>query len=353
MDLSNIHPNQTFKNYKELCLALGQPIKSGRSKVFQLKEWERFFSYSQKGHSFVIKEVFAYPIAKPIKGLIGYKSKLLLNYLIFLTSEDEWMQPLQVKYLTKDEIYTQIGLTNETFTEDRRMLQKSSKGSNYLPYEFASFMEREHAKTVDGFINQVKKGYFVNIQAWREVYNLKSKTHRPATEEENIKLSEVERLVSMREHWVNQQGEVSMWGIFTLQRKGDEFYREVFSHESIKPLGINGCYRTWKFTYSRNIQDLAIALGRMLGDDVSAIVAIKEHISAKWMEHVKREEAKREYFDRIWMELAKEEGVDIGDIAAIEKFYRKNLPNLFPVGESIRLGTELKERYIDKIDEDI
>ena len=45
--------NQIFKNYKELCEYLDEPIKTGKSKQLQLKDWERYFSYEKEGQKFI------------------------------------------------------------------------------------------------------------------------------------------------------------------------------------------------------------------------------------------------------------------------------------------------------------
>ena len=57
MDLSNIETGQTFKNYKELCQALGELVKGGDAKNAQLKKWSRYFSYERQGHKFIITEI--------------------------------------------------------------------------------------------------------------------------------------------------------------------------------------------------------------------------------------------------------------------------------------------------------
>ena len=55
----------TYKNYKELCKAMGWEEKAGNSRVKQLKELESLCEYHKEGNKFVIDEVFENPI--PIK----------------------------------------------------------------------------------------------------------------------------------------------------------------------------------------------------------------------------------------------------------------------------------------------
>lgn len=62
MDLDNIKSNMVVKNYKEMCLILGEKTTDGNSKKAQLKEWERYFDYEKQGHKFIIKEIYATPL---------------------------------------------------------------------------------------------------------------------------------------------------------------------------------------------------------------------------------------------------------------------------------------------------
>lgn len=60
----NISVGQTIKNYKVLCELLGEKAKEGKSKQLQLKDWERYFSFSRSGIKFVIEEIYEEPIPK-------------------------------------------------------------------------------------------------------------------------------------------------------------------------------------------------------------------------------------------------------------------------------------------------
>lgn len=64
MDISNIQAGEIYKNYKELCSILGEQQKTSNSKNAQLKEWERYFSYSRDGHKFIINEIYNSPQPK-------------------------------------------------------------------------------------------------------------------------------------------------------------------------------------------------------------------------------------------------------------------------------------------------
>ena len=48
---------QKFKNYKELCLFLGEEPKQGNSKIAQMERWQRFFRWEKNKFSLTITEV--------------------------------------------------------------------------------------------------------------------------------------------------------------------------------------------------------------------------------------------------------------------------------------------------------
>lgn len=58
MKTENLISGQVFKNYKELCSVLEIEVKSGNTKIAQLKELERHCSYHKEGNKFVIDEIY-------------------------------------------------------------------------------------------------------------------------------------------------------------------------------------------------------------------------------------------------------------------------------------------------------
>lgn len=64
MNLENITEGLIIKNYKELCGLLNEPVKTGKSKQLQLKDWERYFEYMKDGQKFIIKSIFDVPLDK-------------------------------------------------------------------------------------------------------------------------------------------------------------------------------------------------------------------------------------------------------------------------------------------------
>lgn len=58
MNVSILELNKKYKNYRELCEVLDEPIKGGKSKQLQLQDWERYFKYTKEGNGFIITEIY-------------------------------------------------------------------------------------------------------------------------------------------------------------------------------------------------------------------------------------------------------------------------------------------------------
>jgi hypothetical protein len=64
MNLKKLQNNYTYDNYKKICQILEEPIKTGKSKQLQLKDWHRYFNYKKDRNKFVITEIFDTPKQK-------------------------------------------------------------------------------------------------------------------------------------------------------------------------------------------------------------------------------------------------------------------------------------------------
>lgn len=83
INLNNIKPGMTIKNYKELCTLLDEPIKAGKGKKYQLIDFERYFECTKEGHKYIITKIFDEPKPKADHKIYGqYIEKLILDLLI-------------------------------------------------------------------------------------------------------------------------------------------------------------------------------------------------------------------------------------------------------------------------------
>ena len=113
IDCSSLNAGEVVKNYNEMCTLLNEPIKSGKARQLQLKNWSRFFDYSKSGHKFVINEIFEEPYPsidarKLHRGLYAHLIELLLmDYLSKQTNHTICM--------TKRDLYELVGMVSVNY----------------------------------------------------------------------------------------------------------------------------------------------------------------------------------------------------------------------------------------------
>lgn len=81
MTITNLKVGETYKNYRELCSALDEPVKTSNSKKAQLKEWARYFDWSKEGNKFIITEIYLEPKEK-VENRGGARRTSELNELL-------------------------------------------------------------------------------------------------------------------------------------------------------------------------------------------------------------------------------------------------------------------------------
>lgn len=120
----SLQQGQFFKNYKELCIFLGESPVQGKQKLCQLERWQRFFSWEKFKNSYKIKEVFmpyekesldfknsrwAFPVSKII---IAELHKALQKKAVNRMSND-----LGELVIVANDLYNLVGLCNKKLKE--------------------------------------------------------------------------------------------------------------------------------------------------------------------------------------------------------------------------------------------
>lgn len=116
LQITGIHPGDKFKNYQELCAALGIPVKSGNSKTFQLKELSDHFSWKRCGHSYIITEVYEQPPEPVIKLADMLSTKQKYNALVEVILLTELLKAKNhIICCTKSNLYKTLGFINNNY----------------------------------------------------------------------------------------------------------------------------------------------------------------------------------------------------------------------------------------------
>ena len=122
MKIENLKEGLIVKNYKEMCLLLGEEERTGNSKISQLKEWKRHFGFYKEGNKFIITEIYDEPKNKEDGRSEGNNKNGLKKYNNLKIKEDKYNNIGIYKITLNNDIY--IGSTIVGFRE-------RFKGHNY------------------------------------------------------------------------------------------------------------------------------------------------------------------------------------------------------------------------------
>lgn len=140
-NLKKLNIGQKIKNYKEMCVLLGEDEKIGNSKKSQIKEWERYFSWDQEGHKIVIKEIYNNPKEK-IELRSGnndapYTNQIQKIMLDLLLQDKNDGQILLSKY----KLLQELNMINQNYSYSKRRIPKLSKFLNVNENDVYEFYE--------------------------------------------------------------------------------------------------------------------------------------------------------------------------------------------------------------------
>ena len=126
---SNLIIGQIFKNYKELCEFLDKPVKGGKSKVYQLEEFKRHFSWIKEGNKFIIDDVYDVPQKKDISSLWKNNKNVQPMILYFL---NHFSRAYPHEYCTYSRTYSNIlHIFNNEYYNDLLIVAKGENDEDF------------------------------------------------------------------------------------------------------------------------------------------------------------------------------------------------------------------------------
>jgi hypothetical protein len=123
--MTMLTPNQVFKNYKELCTYLNEPIVSGNSKIRQLERWKEYFTFRIDKHKYTILSVM-YEDITSIPEVSGHIDAIWTRHIsiqLYYALAEAAKNPeshnnrygLNKLILTNQEAFEAVGMVNEDF----------------------------------------------------------------------------------------------------------------------------------------------------------------------------------------------------------------------------------------------
>lgn len=189
MEINNIKVGQVTKNYKELCLLIGEKTKTGNAKKSQLKEFERYFKYHKEGNKFIIDEIYNKPLSKKDdRSKYIEEIKDILTYYAYQEIQNTGNN---VVTLSISEIINILGLANNTYSlgnSRRKELSDLLHIELVAMYNFYNTSRTEFKRIIDRALKNLKSRSVLIGQNTFMVADIdknnKTLNKRPATDEE-------------------------------------------------------------------------------------------------------------------------------------------------------------------------
>ena len=160
-------PGMRFSSYKELCIALMEPIKTGCAKEAQLKKWSVYFSWSKAGHKFQILEVHQTPLQWELIDRLTMRhiyKILLISTLYPLLKSSPFRQniighPGQILGIELRKIFYWLGVVNEKGCE-----KFTQKKYGPVEQEFFTVLKAKNYAALISVIEELRHNYYLGTE---------------------------------------------------------------------------------------------------------------------------------------------------------------------------------------------
>lgn len=164
MNIDKLNKGDIIKNYKELCGLIDEKVKSGKSKLLQLKELERYVSYHNEGHKFIIDEIYEEPQPKKDNrgkgGLYIDDVQAMIINLLLNSKENKVL-------LSYGKLFKATNMTNRNYIEGRNNIDKLSEiteVSKEVCYDFYNYTQTSLKQKLESALKGLERESLINLQ---------------------------------------------------------------------------------------------------------------------------------------------------------------------------------------------
>lgn len=171
IDTQDLVIGDCFKNYKELCAALKQPVYAGNQKKKQLETFKRYFDYEKIGNKFYITDIHNKPKAEkyhypPNSVYIQHIEIILLQ---FLSKQKEYQVDMPSQYL-----WLELGIINRDFIDmqDKKeeLVEMHEQMRMFYVNDFYKRCRLKFLKIVDSSLENLEKRRLIR---YSKIYKIK------------------------------------------------------------------------------------------------------------------------------------------------------------------------------------
>lgn len=115
MNVLNLEVGKTYKDYPELCHALGEKVTSSTSKTAQLKNWSYYFKWERVGRAYKILDIYTFALPPDVKRRKKSKfSEAAIPIIINLLYHTDTKDPLYFAE-NKSNLLSILGFVNNLY----------------------------------------------------------------------------------------------------------------------------------------------------------------------------------------------------------------------------------------------
>lgn len=209
---------QVFKNYKELCLYLGEDIKDGNSKKSQLRNWDCYFKTHKEGNKIIIDEIYDTPKQNEYQRggannvIFGDIIELLI--LDLLTKEND-----NVLVIGRTKLMNMIGMTNVNYKIGKNIMYKLSDyicSDVKVVQDFYRTNDSNFKSAIESSLKRLKNKRLIDYSTVTKIKEQNSNKFRLATEDELLSILVVEKrvLTTLDYRTMDEVRRSSDWNVF-------------------------------------------------------------------------------------------------------------------------------------------
>ena len=203
MNCQKITKGMVVHNYREMCKLLDEEVKTGNAKMYQLKNWSRYFQFEKNKHQFTITEIYDTPMdlsdgraGRVISRRNGESLDLIEPLLMELICSPENRGDV-VK--TKSEIYSYLGMVNSEYSKHNSIFDCPEfvyfKGKKVIKEQLIYFYEVSNSVVYTALrsaLNSLAKRGIIEFDNWCEI-RYKDGSRFVAGTEEMDRITEIEQ----------------------------------------------------------------------------------------------------------------------------------------------------------------
>jgi hypothetical protein len=247
MNIRNISEGQIIKNYRELCVLLDIKEKTGKAKIYQMRELERYFKFNKSdGQSLIIEKIYKNELSKIDNRKLGNRSIYvedisvqLLNYLAEHKNDRIFVNDDKRTFLTHKEIFEITGMINSKYLPAKKSIEAyiSECPTNIEIKDMKEFYIRTEAKMremLKSALKVLEDNFIILVDKRHMVFD--GTEDRITTDKEESKILSIKNKIlnNMLSENVTQKNLGKLFFIGRLP----EFYRNV-DEEVAKQMGLH------------------------------------------------------------------------------------------------------------------